>query len=194
MTEIEVQGSQEELLAAYRQWLLRIAWEYATGPEQARDLAQEGWIAMWRASQTVTPPCVSQKTYLLNSARYRMKRCVSRQTWLGMPDRRVTGYGGTARRAWAKDVEVAHGGIADLGELDMSATVYEDVEYAYHHGEIMAALNELSPAQRERVLRTFWLDERMPTGGWWYGPGGVRDRLAGRLSHLRVLVASEVAA
>lgn len=194
MTGDDARAGQRDLLAAYRRWLLRVAWEYATGPEHARDLAQEGWIAMWRASQTATPAGISQQTYLMKSARYRMLRCVTKQTWLGMPDRRAPGYGGTARRVWAKDAEVAYGGIADLGELGAGAALYDGVEYAYHHGEIMAALNELSAAQREKVLRAFWLDERMPTGGWWYGRGGVRERLADRLSHLRGLVSSEVAA
>lgn len=185
---------QEDLLAAYRRWLLRKAWEFTRDPERARDLAQEGWIAMWRAAQTDPPAGVSRQTYLMNTARYRMQKCITKQTWLGMPTRRTTGYGGTARRVWARDVEVAHGGIADLGDLDEKGTSYEDIEYAYHHGEIMTALAGLTPLQRQKVFRTFWLDERMPTGGWWYGSGGVRERLATQLAHLRPLVAQDAGA
>lgn len=179
--------SDEEILRNYRGWLLKTAWDYANNAEQARDLAQEGWVAMWRALREERPAGVKESTYLMNSARWRMKRCWERRTWTGMPDRRAEGYGGSQKRIWAHEVEFGIDCISDLADEQVTADAAADLEWNYHHGEIMQALNKLTPKQKEHVIRCFWMGERL-SGSWWFGPKGIKHRLAEELSHLRELV------
>lgn len=179
--------NQTEILMNYRGWLLKTAWDYATDAERARDLAQEGWIAMWRALQVPRPAGVAESTYLMNQARWRMQRCVQRHTWTGMPDRRAEGYGGSQKRVFAADAEFGHENINDLADEVTVADAAAGLEWSYHHGEIMAALDKLTPKQKEHVIRCFWMGERL-SGSWWFGPKGIKNRLADELSHLRELV------
>lgn len=181
----------DELLDSYRAWLTKTAFEVAgRSGDIVQDLAQEGHIAMWKAAQVESPAGVKFSTYLMNAAKWRMKRCMSRRTWLGMDDRRTEGYGGTAKRIYAEDVE--QGMPTDAEDLCRAADDIESFIFSYHHGEIMEAINSLSASQREKVFRRFWQGENL-TGGWWYGHAkkgipGARDILRERLSHLAELV------
>lgn len=180
----------DALLESYRAALIRMAFEISGRPDMVQDLAQEGHIAMWRAVQGPIPANVKLSTFLLNQAKWRMKRCIARRTWLGMDDRRTAGYGGTARRIYAEDVE--QGLPASAEDLHSTEADTDSIIFSYHHGEIMAAINSLSVSQREKVFRRFWKGENL-TGGWWYGHArkgipGARDILRKRLIHLSDLV------
>lgn len=181
----------DTLLEGFRGALIKMAFEVSGGrTDLVQDLAQEGHIAMWKAAQEDKPEGVKLTTYLLNAAKWRMKRCLQRRTWLGMDDRRTEGYGGTAKRLYAEDVE--QGMPTDAEDLCRAADDIEAFVWGYHHGEIMNAINSLTPSQREKVFRRFWQGENL-TGGWWYGHTkkgipGARDILRDKLAHLAELV------
>jgi DNA-directed RNA polymerase specialized sigma24 family protein len=172
----------DSLLNGYRAALVKMAFEVSNRSDLVQDLAQEGHIAMWKAAQQGTPAGVKQSTYLLNQARWRMKRCLERHTWTGMEDRRTSGYGGTAKRLYADDVE--QGMPTDAEDMCRADNDVEMFILSYHHGEIMSAINKLTMSQREKVFRRFWRGENV-TGGWWYGPHGAKEKLATELAHLK---------
>ena len=161
----------EAVLREYRLWLLKMASVYLwSRPDEWQDLAQEGWIAMWRALRAYDPARGALPSWLTGAARMRMKECASRETWTGS-----TGARGHVRNR--PPVPVPDEMIVDRileGALD-------DVEMAYHHGEIMEALCELTEATRIAIYRKFWLDETVPSGSWFHS----KPRLRRRLGHLR---------
>jgi RNA polymerase sigma factor (sigma-70 family) len=142
----------EQILPDYRRWLYFTANECAgSRPEIVDDLAQEGYIAMWRALPKYDPKQGHLPSYLTYCARSRMIEVLRRGTWTGKPENRG-----------ARSVEeVAHidewDGRDDLNVLLGGVDALNGVEIAYHDGEIAAALDTLSPAQRRYVIARFWL-------------------------------------
>lgn len=165
---------QQLILKNYRKWLLYMANTMTSGEENIQDLAQEGWIAMWRALQIYNPTLGALPPWLTYAARTRMSECVRRKSYTGMPAR----YG--RLKGTATEIPVSS------FEVDVAATT-EDIELAYHHGEVVAAINSLSPEQREYVYRRFWQDEppqklnRELRNRW----VGSKPKLQLRLQHLR---------
>ncbi len=173
---------QAELLESYRRWLLKLAWEFADSYHDAHDLAQEGWVAMWRATSTYDPARgVALGTHLMSHARWRILDVVARGDFTGMPSRQgrhhTAGTQANRGRELPADLRVS--------TYD-TAGAFEELELAYHHGEIYEAVDSLPPQQRERVYQRFWLGVYDPkNSAWWYARRiGARDRLAARLGHL----------
>jgi RNA polymerase sigma factor (sigma-70 family) len=151
-----------------------------------QDLAQEALIEVWRAERSFDPerspdPEAYAKWKARNAAktklRPREKHVVYRRDDVG--------------EAHREDAEDA---LAQLVAEDPD--VLEAVIASYHRGEIRAALDALTPKQREYVVLRFWggLTEAELTAHFGYGPsglwgaptgrGGARRKLAAALAHL----------
>lgn len=124
---------------------------------------------MWKAYQCYDPQRGPMEMWIKASARWRMKDVIGK------------------RMSIVEDAE------DDLAELDMMFVV-DGIENAYHEGEIVAAINSLTPAQREYVYRRFWLGQTerdmkvyfgyTPTGLWHSTKNGARMKLRKELAHL----------
>ncbi len=182
-----MQVDPDVLLANYRGWLLKTAQELA--PRRScdwRDLAQEGWIAMWRALRTYDPALGAEVSYLTTAARMRMVDCLRRNLWTGTPSRR-----GHVREAPATPVDTAWDWVDAIAS---EAQVYQDLDEAYHRGQIFVAVNQLTPAQRRYVYLRFWAGYRHadlieafgydPRGLWDTPPNGAKCKLRESLAVL----------
>jgi hypothetical protein len=86
------------------------------------------------------------------------------------------------------------GDQASVDNMLQAADLLAAAEWAYHHGEIAAAMADLTPRQREYVYIRFWLNYQAtdralyfgydPDGGLWNASNGAKARLRGRLAHL----------
>lgn len=151
-------------------WLRGVAWRI--NAEYADDLAQEGMIAAWRALSTHdASKGASVDTWVKKKAKFRMLELVRRGDWTGSAD-------STRKRYEPRSVTVEPD---EMHELSVSSMLPE-VEAAYHRGEIYAALNELSPADREYVYRRFWKDEVLKRHDRWMRT--IKPALQEKLSHL----------
>lgn len=153
-----------------------------TQQEDIDDLAQEGWVALWRDRRKAT---TITRAWCVHSARWGMTRYLQRQR-----------YGRTLRNVW--QVECVGGAeelesIEDVVEVDRAL---ELVEVGYHRGEVVSAVNRLTPAQRRYVLARFWyglteleINERLNqagSGSTWRQR--VKPKLREELADLRDLV------
>jgi DNA-directed RNA polymerase specialized sigma24 family protein len=113
------------------------------------DLAQEGWIEMWRRSQNLKPgyPIDLQ---LKMAATDRMRTVL--RNWRSVKNQPGLSLDGLLEDRLQDDI------LTELGLTDHLL----GVELAYHHGEIYAALNDLSPREREYVVLRFWCGYRLP--------------------------------
>lgn len=175
----------DEVLQAYRGWLLKQAGNLvgSSRPSDVVDLAQEGWIAMWRALGTYDATRGALPAWLTSKARLRMLDCVARRYWTGTPSRRGSLTSVVETPLDWRDVPDASYPV----ELEVQLP---DVEVAYHAGEVLAALNRLPAPHREYVYRCFWRGEthREATdrlgNRWSHAKRALRENLA----HLRDLV------
>lgn len=171
----------EEILTRYRGWLLKTAQTLApTHRCDWVDLAQEGWIAMWRALRTYDPSLGAEATYLTTAARLRMTDCLRRNLWTGTPGRR-----GHVREAPPTPVDPDWDWVDATVSRD---TVLAELEQAYHRGEIARALDELPADARERIRHHVLNDAGYRSWRYHVLPEEVRAHLADRLGHLRSLV------
>lgn len=134
-----------ELLAQYRPWLRTVARNMLSDARSRyiEDLAQEGWIAMWRAHpERYDAP---DDFILKQAARRRMNDVLTTI---------IRGERGGKRGAKPLDTETV---LVDDFELLALSVDLPAVELAYHHGEVLEALNSLSPAERRYVYLRFWL-------------------------------------
>lgn len=174
---------EEGLLRAYRPWLRKVASGMTSGPV-VEDLAQEGWIALWQAYRSLDTAKAPADWWLKKKAHGRMLTLVTRdwrtqkaQTW-GIP-------AGQARSS--TDEEMATLGPSVWDELLVELP---DVEMAYHAGEIAAALDRLTPRQREYVMLRFWHGYRLPEmrAHFGYEPSALwrdaKKALSASLAHL----------
>jgi len=163
--------NQNAILARYRRWLLVVANSMTEGEDNRQDLAQEGWIAMWRALQAFDQEKGSLPSWLTTAARMRMGDVVRRGLTTGAAPR----YGGHSA------VEIP---VDKLPEPIKEAL--HTVELAYHAGEIRQAIDQLTPIQREYVIRRFWGDEAHTAISSDIGNGwvGARPKLRTFLGHL----------
>lgn len=155
----------EEVIEGYKLWLLKTAWEYTNNATDAYDLAQEGSIAMWKAYESHDPSRVKLSTHLMNKARWRMAEVRQRGTFTGKPSqagkRHSAGTQGNAGVERATDFGMSDHDMPNLGDHDQAIL-------AYHHTEIMHALNRLKPGHREKIIDWFWngkVDNK--NRAWW---------------------------
>lgn len=188
-----------EVLPDYRGWLYRVAMDLLPADAwQALldDVAQEGYIAMWRAAGTWDPGRGALPSWLTGAARLRM-RDVTRGhgQWTGHePVRGVTGGPDP------EPLDVVQDDWLPAALVD-SGVALEAVEDGYHHGVIAQAVAALPPEQRRYVFLRFWvgldpasrapemralraLFPEMGERGLWDGRTGARRRLAEALAPL----------
>lgn len=153
---------------------------FAAGADD--DAIQEARIAAW---QSWTKH--QNRAYLNIAVRQRMIEHVYRDQWFGM-----------TRSAHEKDpIRREDRYSLDDPDIDIFLTAHESLEavlMAYHEGEIVEAINALSPTQREFVVLRFWCGMSYPEIAEIQGktPGGVsgiwtksiRPALMERLAHL----------
>lgn len=136
---------QRVLLDRFRIKLRRLAnslvWNDVDMIDYVDELAQEGWIAIWR---TVTDKGVLPDGILMAHARNNMLKRIRFD------------------RQQCRDVRCTipisefewEGDISDLfGAIDVDLTEVED---AYHDGRILDAVNKLPAQQKAYVIRRFW--------------------------------------
>lgn len=163
----------EDLLRQYKRYLLKIAWDYVSTAEDAQELAQEGWIAMWEAHRDWTEQKgVPLHTHIKNKARWRMTEVARRGTYTGRSSSNFSG----AKKARKLEVPLESQDPATEQDVD-------SILMAYHTGEIVDAINSLPPKQRQQVYDRFWRGCYDPhNANWWYR--GARGKLRERLGHL----------
>jgi DNA-directed RNA polymerase specialized sigma24 family protein len=131
---------ERALLLSYRGWLRNTAVDLLAGRplHRAEDLAQEGWIAMWRAVQDDRDVAVKAPLdwWLKRQALLRMQQCV--RDWFTPAKQRQ------------------HLLVDDVASLVELSTVLPVLELAYHRGEVYAAVGRLTPREREYVTLRFW--------------------------------------
>lgn len=118
--------SESELLDEFKQWLKYTAWTLADSHDHQKELAQEGWIEIWKTWKKYPG---RGKSYYRVAARHRMLKTLKALALTEVP-------------------------TDDTAEID-SAVSFE-LESAYHDGEINAAIEKLKPRQREYVRLRFW--------------------------------------
>lgn len=150
----------EQVLPDYRAWLRKVA-SGILGPthEALDDLVQEGYIAMWRAVETFDPDQAPADFWIKRSAHQRMLLVVRRHmSWTGLPDRRTDGgHGGNVPDRPVLSFAALNEHQIDYDPQDiMAGDAIEKAALGYHDGEILWALNQLAPREREYVVRRFW--------------------------------------
>jgi RNA polymerase sigma factor (sigma-70 family) len=176
--------TDDEILRDYLPWLRVVAGNLAgfDSPD-LQDLVQEGYIAMWRALRTYDPASGKLDYWLKFKASNRMKTIAIRAA--EHPEREPLDL--DQPRTTEGDT------LADLLEgPDLIAAI----DIAYHHGEIAAAIDRLTPQQRRYVIARFWLgltgNEMVALGVFSYDPSalwnskrnGARWKLQEELKHL----------
>lgn len=127
---------------------MRLARRYSQDPGTQQDIAQEGWIAAWRAIQN-TPDHPNLEALSRHAARLRIIHVIARDVSFG--SERPVGRNGVVKglpldstdEQWAK-----------------LTTTDDQVELAYHQGEISRAIDGLTPAQAAYVRLRFWADRK----------------------------------
>lgn len=143
---------------------------------------------MWRALKTFDSTRGALPAWLTYKAINRMYTCITSRAWLGRPARKM---GQTPVIAMA---EVSVPFDSFLWEILIAPDIIDDVILAYHHGEILAAINALSPAQQRYVYLRFWGGYTKPDmiaefgydpQGLWSSPrNGAKKKLREKLRHL----------
>lgn len=135
---------QRELLTRLRPRLKRMAATLTRYSDFADELAQEGWVEIWRE---VTAKGLMPDGILMNCARSKMHDIIRYNTQQ-CRDIRVTVP--ISALAW----EDGNGDMDDLfGGIEVDLT---EVEAEYHDGRILDAVNKLPQKQRDYVIRRFW--------------------------------------
>lgn len=168
MTENE----ERALLLTYRPWLRGVA-RKMVADSLVDELAQEGWIAIWRElhhTRDATAHPAPQDWQLKHTAIWRMAAC---------------------RRDWSEPMKQRqHSFTADVVAVADLPHELGDLELAYHHGEIHAAMGALSPREQEYVIQRFWhgMEAAQLKIHFGYSPNGLwrtgRPKLALALAHL----------
>lgn len=162
-------------LEQHRRWLYRLANDILWTNSSARhaltvdDLAQEGWVAMWRAQQKFDPARGNERAHLTNAARKRMLDIVSGKK---------PSFGTEGNRGRVKVPETAWKPLPEPGSPD-EPFIEEFIQEAAD-GRLTAALDAMSPEAREYVERVFWGDERLrrDRAAWREAEAVVREHYA----------------
>lgn len=184
---------QQALLLTLRPWLRAeagslLGWEQR---RHAEDFAQEAWIQIWRnldqyptgrPDELFIPWC---KTVARRRIYYMIREMNAQKR----------GGSGEARNVAPRELLVD-----DVLAVWENTETVDGVEMAYHRGEILAALDALTPLQREYVYLRFWkglsatelnahFNTKNAAAGYW--TERARPLLRGQLRHLTdALVAS----
>jgi DNA-directed RNA polymerase specialized sigma24 family protein len=146
---------QNTILGHYRGWLQKVAVGLIADPDLQQDLAQEGWIAMWRAFHDFDDTRGALPAWLTSKALWRMRDCARDKAWLGRPPR----HQGRVRVLDAVEYPASDTPIWDVLQ---AADLFDGLELAYHRGEILAAIARLPTAQRWYVYLRFWRGYQHP--------------------------------
>ena len=150
-------------------------------PDQQRinELAQEGWIAMWKALKTYDPEKWKLAPWLTYHAKDRMRQIVIKDALLtGQPGKK-----GHVRVPFEPTSDEAI--ESKLKAAEMAGE--EFLELTYHQGEIYRAISEL--AERDRIFVHDKILADKSYHGWRIEAGKMRpvakEHLRSRLEHLR---------
>lgn len=178
-----------------RSWLKGFARRVAPQSVSYEDLEAEGMIAMWKAYDKGNATS-NLDSYLIRAAKWQILRVLDRRQWTGQDKSPGAGFRGNQwQRADAPAGRIHPDQVEQLYPDDVMRD-WDEVsgsEHGYHLAElddlrsaVREAVAALSPSQRDRVFRKFWLDESVPlSGNWWRDPRwGVRARLVEKLAHL----------
>lgn len=178
---------RNQILAGYRGWLYRVAFEMGARGQDLDDLAQEGYIAMWRALPGWDQAKGSLPSWLTGAARLRMRAL--------RPGGRGREFGHEAMRGSVPVQE-------DPTEMDSAVwgrlveQMPDGVALAYHQGRIWHVIGSLPLEQQQYVVLRFWYGwtateiQRVVASNvtWlWHGPRGAKARLREALGDLRGL-------
>lgn len=139
----------DELLPRFRRWLYAVA--YAIGADlPVDDVAQEGYIAMWRALKAHDPSKGHVTSWITTAAKARMRDLAQRGREFGHEARRGT--------VTVEDRvhPVALDELLDAELLVHSPGLLDGIMLAYHRGEIVRAMVELTAQERRYVVLRFW--------------------------------------
>lgn len=157
------------VLGDYRRWLLAVANRMVSTSRGGRgedyegrvqSLAQEGYIAMWRALDTFDPDKGALASWLVKAAEMRMADVVRRGVDFGQTGNRPPGTeeGLRAERSW----EVLHPVEVEQVEQKIAIWLSEGLAMAYHRGEIQKAIGRLTQDEQRYVVLRFWHGKTNP--------------------------------
>ncbi|MGE3487415.1 MAG: sigma-70 family RNA polymerase sigma factor [Nitrospira sp.] len=155
-----VEWDERALLMHYRGWILSVAMDLTRRDGwRAQDLAQEGWIEMWRrVKEGRWNKRMPLDLALKVAAKDRMQTVL--RNWRSMKNPAVT-------RVPLDELLQTHDSLVEA--LGLAETL-AGVEWAYHHGEIYRVISEvLSQREREYVILRFWCGYRLPEMREWFG-------------------------
>jgi len=122
------------------------------------DLTQEGYIAAWRALKTYSPERGALPSWIMLKVDSRIRSLVTGSGWLGSPKPSVMK---PVIPTTSVSLDFTQDTVIGLMDSLQTSQSCEYVAMRYHSGEIVRALNELSPVQREIVVRVFWARESL---------------------------------
>jgi DNA-directed RNA polymerase specialized sigma24 family protein len=166
-------------LLAFQGWLHAVAnrllgWDH---PDHD-DLVQEGYIAMWRASRAHDPARGSLTAWVIRAAELRMRDLA----WgHGQPTGHQALRGTRAVTVAMHLDELASDLRSQLEPI--AEDVAEAAMWAYHHGEVLAAMDRLTHHQRTAVLHV--LSDGLLTGAQRANLQAARRHLRQWLEHLK---------
>ncbi len=155
----------EQVIPQYRAWLTKVATGFLSPThESLDDLIQEGYIAMWRACGSFDPDSGPADYWLKRSATRRMLTVLQRNHWTGQDQRFNGGHGGSQPEQPVLSFDVLSAALDNPFDVeDVLVTLrLDDAAWAYHEGEIMAALASLTERERRYVVARFWGDLTNP--------------------------------
>ena len=143
----------DELVGNYWKWAHKVAGSMvAPSSLLYDDLVQEALIAVWKVSQR-KPEGVAAP-YITKAMRTRMRDLVNHRPMTG-------GDSKPGPKSRPKEIsvdwqEVAEEDSSGFENLLSAADLLTAVEWAYHEGEILQALNQLPEPDRTYVYQRFW--------------------------------------
>jgi DNA-directed RNA polymerase specialized sigma24 family protein len=143
--------SVEEALAQKEALFQIMVSERHVDPEMRDDVLQEARIVAWQVL-TSDKEYGNRDQYAHAAARRRIVETATRQTWTGHT--RVHGQPTDPLRQAGKEP-------LEAVEL-VAAEVLSDIDAAYHHGQVYAAIRALPEPHREYVYQRFWLGMTEP--------------------------------
>lgn len=147
--------SEEEIRK--RERLLAIqARERGFSDESREDVLQEGRISLWQTLEKHDGDVPPQ--YLNRASELRMREVATRETWTGHTRK----HGQPTDPLRNHEKQSMDDEAFSLGVLEVVNDVLSGVEMAYHHGEIVQAINALPEREREYVVLRFWGGYTLP--------------------------------
>lgn len=150
------------VLGDYRRWLLAVANRMVggQGEDRVQNLAQEGYIAMWRALDSYDPERGALASWLVKAAEMRMADVVRRGVDFGQIGKRNPGTedGLRGERSWEVLAPVE---MEDV-EAKIAIWLQDGLALAYHRGEIQRAIGRLTKDEQRYVVLRFWHGKTNP--------------------------------